>query len=153
AGGARYVVRFVGDDGAAWVARYGLGRAEYQRLLAEYAPKKYRPACASAFDDGGTARFNVVLVQDASRPFEAGHDVTEKELDKAGAAMAKRGLGLASLTGYRSGNASRYLAVWRGDVELPASGKLPAELAPLDEAMRRYMREHDIACGALAVMK
>jgi CubicO group peptidase (beta-lactamase class C family) len=155
AGGTRYAALFV-SSGGAWFARHGMGGADYQKACTDAPRQGNRPLWASGFGEGRSSRFNLVMVQDPTKEWQARHGLNLAQFLAEAQRLGKQGYEPALVSGYAEGAQSRYLAVWTREVPgdpLPITGKAVPALAAFDQAMLRFMKERGIRGGTLAVMR
>lgn len=150
--GDRFAAIFETRPNQTFEARHNLSAARYQLLVNDLSKKGYRPTCVSVLQTGESPRFSAIFVQDHI-PWAAHHGLSQNEMDAKLDAYEQTGLDPICIAAYTDRNKVAYAAVWKQS-ELPEvtpTGDLPAEFEPLDDAIRDFIKEHQIPCGTLAV--
>ncbi len=157
-GASRKAALIAADEGSEkdWDLRSDLTEEDLRKRIDEQGGNGFWPRCVSAYREGAHTRFAVVFDKRTPSPAWAARTGLstadfEVELERQAAA----GMVPTSLSAYHQGKDLRYAVVWSREYPdtLPGSGKVVADLAAFDEAMRTFMRDHAIPCGALAIAR
>ena len=111
-GSARYAAIWRKTSGPAWQARHGLTSAQYQTAFDQLRARGFRPIVVDGYEVAGTVRYAAIFIQDSSVPWVARHGLTSAQYQAQFDALVAQGYRLRFVSGYSSGGAARYAAVW-----------------------------------------
>jgi CubicO group peptidase (beta-lactamase class C family) len=111
-GSARYAAIWRKASGPAWQARHGLTSAQYQATFDDLRARGYRPIVVNGYEVAGTVRYAAIFIQDSSVAWVARHGLTSAQYQAQSDALVAQGYRLRHVSGYSSGGAARYAAVW-----------------------------------------
>ena len=111
-GTARYAAIWRKTAGPAWQARHGLTSAQYQSAFDALRARGYRPIVVDGYEVGGTVGYAAIFIRDSSVAWVARHGLTGAQYQAEFDARLAQGYRLRSVSGYTSGGAARYAAVW-----------------------------------------
>ncbi|ATB49487.1 serine hydrolase [Corallococcus macrosporus] len=111
-GSARYAAIWEKTSGPAWRAYHGLTSAQYQTTVVNQNAQGYRPAVVNGYSVGGVAYFAVIFHVDGGSPWVARHDLSASQYQTEFNTWTGQGYRLAHVSGYTSGGAERYAAIW-----------------------------------------
>ena len=138
----------------------GLTSDEYQRKFDELAPKGYRPVDIRGYPVGDEARYDLTMEKRPRGKWFARHDCSHAKFLRENARAEAEGFTLVVHSQFRVGDKVLHAAVWEKmpltfhqSDEIPETGSTAPELAPLDEMMRSFVREHDVPGVAVAIAK
>lgn len=112
AGSARYAAIWEQTSGPAWRAFHGLTSAQYQTTVVNQQAQGYRPVMVNGFSVGGVAYFAVIFHVDSGVAWVARHDLTPAQYQSEFNNWVGQGYRLVHVSGYTSGGAERYAAIW-----------------------------------------
>lgn len=109
----RYAVIWKHDPAAGdWKMEYGLSRKAFQDRFNLHVEEGYRLVQVDVCSDGDAPRYGGIFVRTDGRNWFSKGDLTSAELLKAESDADKQGYRLLSVSGYLSGQESRFSAVW-----------------------------------------
>ena len=111
-GSERYAGLWIKAGGPEWAARHGLSAADYQKAFDDFGRQGFRLVWVSAHDIGGAARFEGIWERRGGPALEARHNLTPEAYQQAFDALTKQGFRLLHVSGYSSGGAPRYAAIF-----------------------------------------
>jgi CubicO group peptidase (beta-lactamase class C family) len=111
-GSARYAAVWRKTAGPAWQARHGLTAAQYQAAFDRLGAQGYRPVLVNGYSVGGTGRFAAIFHRDDSVEWVARHGLSSTQYQAEFDARLAQGYRLRHVSGYTSGGAERYAAIW-----------------------------------------
>ncbi|QDE81874.1 serine hydrolase [Myxococcus xanthus] len=111
-GSARYAAIWEQTSGPAWRAFHGLTSAQYQTTVVNQNAQGYRPVVVNGYSVGGVAYFAVIFHVDSGAAWVARHDLSASQYQTEFNTWAGQGYRLAHVSGYTSGGAERYAAIW-----------------------------------------
>ncbi|GEN11693.1 CubicO group peptidase, beta-lactamase class C family [Myxococcus fulvus] len=112
AGSVRYAAIFEDTSGPAWRASHGLTSAQYQTAVVNQNAQGYRPVMVNGYSVGGVAYFAVIFHADNGAPWVARHDLTAAQYQTEFNTWTGQGYRPVHVSGYTSGGAERYAAIW-----------------------------------------
>ena len=112
AGAERYAAIWRKVSGPAWQARHGLTSQQYQATFNQLVAQGYRPVLVNGYEVAGTARFAAIFQNGGSVAWVARHGLTSAQYQAEFDARVAQGYRLVHVSGYTSGGAERYAAVW-----------------------------------------
>jgi CubicO group peptidase (beta-lactamase class C family) len=128
----RFTVLFVPAEKIPWEEQHDLTGAQYQKAIVDYKTKGFRPGSVTAYRTPDGLRFAGTFVKDGKK-WHARHGLSTQEYQAEFERMAKAGFHAAGIAPYVEGKAAG------PDV--------------FDKEMRRFMSEHGIKAGTLAVSR
>jgi CubicO group peptidase (beta-lactamase class C family) len=111
-GAARYAAIWEKTSGPAWQASYGLTSAQYQSTVQGMLAQGYRPVLVNGYSVGGVAQFAAIFHLDSGVDWVARHDLSPSQYQTELSTWAGQGFRLTHVSGYTSGGAERYAALW-----------------------------------------
>ncbi|TQF14826.1 beta-lactamase family protein [Myxococcus llanfairpwllgwyngyllgogerychwyrndrobwllllantysiliogogogochensis] len=111
-GSVRYAAIWEQTSGPAWRAFHGLTSAQYQTTAVNQNAQGYRPVVVNGYSVGGVAYFAVIFHSDGVAAWVARHDLTAAQYQTEFNTWTGQGYRLVHVSGYTSGGAERYAAVW-----------------------------------------
>ena len=140
AGAERYAAIWRKVSGPSWQARHGLTSQQYQATFNQLVAQGYRPVLVNGYEVGGTARFAAIFELGGSAAWVARHDLTSAQYQAEFDTRVAQGYRLLHVSGYTSGGAERYAAVWErspgpggAGVPRPDVVAVPVAVQPDDE--------------------
>ena len=112
AGAERYAAIWRKVSGPSWQARHGMTSQQYQATFNQLVAQGYRPVLVNGYEVGGTARFAAIFELGGSAAWVARHDLTSAQYQAEFDTRVAQGYRLLHVSGYTSGGAERYAAVW-----------------------------------------
>jgi CubicO group peptidase (beta-lactamase class C family) len=101
---------------ATWLEEHGATSAEHQKWVEKVSKDGHRVAYVNAFDIDGSPRFIALAVPNPGKlDWNARHNLSEAEMQKAVSEYRKGGLRMLSFCGYRSGKDLRFGGTWIKD--------------------------------------
>src|SRR5437016_6266108 len=135
-GGERYAALWVKESGPAWQARVGLSAADLQKTFDDLKKQGYRMTWISGHEFGGSVRYEGIWEQKGGPAWEARSNLTAAEYQKMFDDYTKQGYRPLHVTGYSSGGAARFAAIFE-----QSSG--PAWVARHDLNAAQYQKAFD----------
>ncbi|QSQ14172.1 serine hydrolase [Myxococcus landrumensis] len=111
-GSARYAAIWEQTSGPAWRASHGLTSAQYQTAVVNQQAQGYRPVMVNGYSVGGVAYFAVIFHASNGVAWAARHDLTAAQYQTEFNNWVGQGYRLVHVSGYTSGGAERYAAIW-----------------------------------------
>ncbi|WNG36399.1 beta-lactamase family protein [Archangium violaceum] len=109
---ARYAAIWEKTSGLAWQAYHGLSSAQYQSTVESLMAQGYRPVLVNGYSVGGVPYFAAIFHQDSSVAWVARHDMSSSQYQTEFNTWVGQGYRLTHVSGYTSGGAERYAALW-----------------------------------------
>ncbi len=112
---AKYACIFVKENNAPqWAARHGMTAAEYQIEFNKWVGLGYQLTDISGYTVGGTDYYAAIWEKSAGAPqWKAKHGMSTAQYQTEFDQMNSQGYRLYKVSGYSSGNAARYAAIWQ----------------------------------------
>ncbi|WP_342375176.1 serine hydrolase [Myxococcus stipitatus] len=111
-GSARYAAIWEQTSGPSWRASHGLTSAQYQTAVVNQQAQGYRPVMVNGYSVGGVAYFAVIFHASNGVAWVARHDLTSAQYQAEFNNWVGQGYRLVHVSGYTSGGAERYAAIW-----------------------------------------
>ena len=110
--GERYAGLWVKEGGPEWQARHGLSAADYQTAFDDFFKKGFRLTWVSGYESGGTVKFAAIWEKKPGPAWEARHNLSAADYQKAFDDFYKQGYRLVHVSGYAAGGSPRFAAIW-----------------------------------------
>jgi CubicO group peptidase (beta-lactamase class C family) len=111
-GSERYAGLWIKAAGPGWAARHGLSAADYQKAFDDFGKQGFRLVWVSAHEVGGVPRFEGIWEKRSGPAYEARHNLTQEAYQQAFNSLTGQGFRLLHVSGYSSGGAARYAAIF-----------------------------------------
>jgi CubicO group peptidase (beta-lactamase class C family) len=110
--GERYAALWVKGSGPEWQARHGLSAADYQKVFDDFLKQGFRLTWVTGYQSGGIVKFAAIWEKKPGPAWEARHNLSAAEYQKAFDDFLKEGYRLVHVSGYAAGNSPRFAAIW-----------------------------------------
>ena len=111
-GSERYAALWVKESGPAWQARHGLSSADYQKTFDDLVKQGYRLTWVAGYDSGGAVKFAAIWEKRSGPAWQARHNLSAADYQKAFDDLSKQGYRLLHVNGYTAAGAPRFAAIW-----------------------------------------
>ncbi len=111
-GSVRYAAIWEQTSGPAWRAFHGLTSAQYQSTVVTQQSQGYRPVVVNGYSVGGVAYFAAIFHVGGGVAWAARHDLTAAQYQTEFNTWTGQGYRPVHVSGYTSGGAERYAAIW-----------------------------------------
>lgn len=102
-----------------WQGRHGLDAAAHQTTFDDLVERGYRFVKITSYDAGGTPRYASIWHRQNGNPWRALHGVSEDRYQEAVDDWGAEGYRPVDLSVVRSGNVTRFSAIWEQEAGLP----------------------------------
>jgi len=138
----------------------GLTSAEYQKKFNELVPKGYRPAAIRGYASAGQARYDLTLEKRSGGRWLARHNCPRERFLEENARAESAGMSLVVHSQFRVATKVIHAAVWEmmpvtfhESDEIPQTGRTSPSLAPIDDMVLSFLREHDLPGAGVAIAR
>jgi CubicO group peptidase (beta-lactamase class C family) len=111
-GSERYAGLWVKESGPEWQARHGLSAGDYQKAFDDFFKQGYRLTWVTGYESGGAMKFAAIWEKKSGPAWEARHNLSAAEYQKAFDDFYKQGYRLLHVSGYAAGGSPRFAAIW-----------------------------------------
>ena len=138
----------------------GLTSAQYQEKFDRLAPTGYRPAAIRGYASAGQARYDLTLEKRLGGRWFARHNCPRAKFLEENVRAESAGMSLVVHSQFRVATKVIHAAVWEmmpvtfhDSDEIPQTGRTSAALAPVDDMVLSFMREHDLPGAGVAIAR
>src|SRR5215467_2457422 len=111
-GSERYAALWVKEAGPEWQARHGLSAADYQKAFDDFFKQGYRLTWVTGYESGGVVKFAAIWEKTSGPAWQARHNMSAADYQKAFDDFSKQGYRLADVSGYHVGGQDYYTGIW-----------------------------------------
>ena len=108
----RYAAIWEKRQGPAWVAHHRLTSAQYQQEFETLKQQGYRLVDITGYNVGGQDRYAAIWEKRQGPGWAARHGLTSAQYQHEFNTLTQQGYRLARISGWRSGDAAHYAAIW-----------------------------------------
>ncbi len=111
-GALKYAAIWEKKGGPELAARHGLSSGDYQKAFDDFTKQGFRLVHISGYNAGGSAHFAAIFEKSGGPAWQARHNMSAADYQKAFDDFAKQGYRLKEVSGYNVGGQDNYAAIW-----------------------------------------